>query len=430
MFVGSLLFFVSAGYIITLTSLPFINKLFGTQWAIGKDVEYVYNRVMVLVIIVIGILTAITQYFKYKDTTRKYFWSNLLWPTIITVVASALVSIFGNIQYDKYGIGFLAAIHLATWAGLYSVIANGTYMFKVMKGNLKAAGASISHLGFGLMVVGILISASKKELVSVNQTGINVSGLKDVKGNEENPLENVTLVQGVPTPMGKYVVTYQSDSNVKKNDRVYFKINFEEKDTASGKVKESFNIYPNAFLVKAEEGMNLSSNPGARHYLTNDIFVYITSWLNPDRIQDTSTFRNYWVKKGDTVFYSNGFVVVDDVIMANRNDNKDLPVVDSAWLSDLKVFSKDGRSYVSQPAYFVKDAQPSVKLDTVVTQNLILNINRVSGDKIELGLKESNSVLRYITMKAFKFPYINVLWLGTIIMFLGFLVSMYRRFRV
>jgi cytochrome c-type biogenesis protein CcmF len=136
------------------------------------------------------------------------------------------------------------------------------------------------------------------------------------------------------------------------------------------------------------------------------------------------------VKKGDTVFYSNGFVVVDDVIMANRNDNKDLPVVDSAWLSDLKVFSKDGRSYVSQPAYFVKDAQPSVKLDTVVTQNLILNINRVSGDKIELGLKESNSVLRYITMKAFKFPYINVLWLGTIIMFLGFLVSMYRRFRV
>jgi cytochrome c-type biogenesis protein CcmF len=105
-------------------------------------------------------------------------------------------------------------------------------------------------------------------------------------------------------------------------------------------------------------------------------------------------------------------------------------VVDSAWLSDLKVFSKDGRSYVSQPAYFVKDSQPSVKLDTVVTQNLILNINRVSGDKIELGLKESNAVLRYITMKAFKFPYINVLWLGTIIMFFGFLISMYRRFRV
>jgi cytochrome c-type biogenesis protein CcmF len=430
MFVGSLLFFVSAGYIITLTSLPFINKLFGTQWAIGKDVEYVYNRVMILVIIVIGLLTAITQYFKYKDTSRKYFWSNLLWPTVAALVLSILITFFGEIRYDKYGIGFLAAIYLASWSAIYAVVANGAYIFSVLKGNLKAAGASLSHLGFGLMVVGILISSSKKELLSVNSTGINIAGLKDVKGQEENPLENVTLIQGVPTPMGKYVVTYEADSSVKKNDRVYFKINFTAKDTLSGSVKESFNIYPNAFLVKAEEGMNLSSNPGASHYITNDIFVYITSWLNPDRIQDTSSFRNYWVKKGDTVFYSNGFVVVDNIIMANRNDNKDLPVVDSAWLSDLKVFSKDGRSYVSQPAYFVKDSQPSVKLDTVVTQNLILNINRVSGDKIELGLKESNSVLRYITMKAFKFPYINVLWLGTIIMFFGFLISMYRRFRV
>lgn len=351
-------------------------------------------------------------------------------PTLVTILFSALVSAFGGINYDKYGIGFLAAIHVAFWTSAYTVIANGTYIFKVMKGNLKAAGASISHVGFGLMLVGILISSSKKELVSENNTGINVAGLKDVKGKEENPLENVTLVHGVPTQMGKYTVTYVGDSAVKKNDRVYFKINFTEQDTAQGTVLESFDIYPNAFLVKGEEGMNLSSNPGARHYLTNDIFVYITSWLNPDKITDTSSFRNYWVKKGDTVFYSNGYLTVNDIVMANKNDNKDLPVVDSAWLSDLMVFSKDGRSYASQPAYFVKNSQPSVKMDTVFTQNLVLNINRVSGDKIELGVKESGAVMRYITMKAYKFPYINVLWLGTIIMVIGFLVSMFRRLKV
>jgi cytochrome c-type biogenesis protein CcmF len=429
MFVGSLLLFVSAGYIILLTSLPFINKLFGTQWAIGQDVEYVYNRVMVLVAVVIAILTAITQYFKYKDTTRKYFWSNLLWPTAATLVISALVSFFGDISYDKYGIGFLAAIHVALWTSFYTVIANANYMFRVMKGNLKAAGASVTHVGFGLMLVGILISSSKKELLSINSTGINVSGLKDVKGNEENPLENVTLIHGIPTQMGKYTVTYTGDSSVKKNDRVYFKINFSQKDSTSGEVRDEFMITPNAFLVKGDEGMNLSSNPGSRHYLTNDVFVYITSWLNPDKQQDTSSFQNYWVKKGDTVFYSNGYLVVGDIITANRNDNKDLPVVDSAWLSDIVVFSKDGRSYVSQPAYFVKDAQPSVKMDTVFAQNLVLNINRVSSDRIELGVKESGAVMRYITMKAFRFPYINVLWLGTIITVIGFFISMYRRLR-
>ena len=35
--------------------------------------------------------------------------------------------------------------------------------------------------------------------------------------------------------------------------------------------------------------------------------------------------------------------------------------------------------------------------------------------------------MRYITLKAYKFPYINVLWLGTIVMVIGFLMSMFYR---
>jgi len=212
MFVGSLLLLISGLYIIVLTSLPFFNKLFGTSWAIGKDVEYVYNRIMILVAIIIGLLTAITQYFKYKDTTRKYIWSKLLIPTIISAVLAALVSIFGGIDYDNYGAGFLAAIHLALWTAIYAVVANASYLIVVLKWKMKAAGSSITHFGFGLMLVGILISSAKKELISENRTGIAVSGLKDAKGRDEDPLENITLIYNIPTPMGKYTVTYLGDS--------------------------------------------------------------------------------------------------------------------------------------------------------------------------------------------------------------------------
>jgi len=216
MFVGSLLLLISGLYIIVLTSLPFFNKLFGTSWAIGKDVEYVYNRIMILVAIIIGLLTAITQYFKYKDTTRKYIWSKLLIPTIISIVLAALVSIFGGIDYDNYGAGFLAAIHLALWTAIYSVVANASYLIVVLKWKMKAAGSSITHFGFGLMLVGILISSAKKELISENRTGIAVSGLKDAKGRDEDPLENITLIYNIPTPMGKYTVTYLGDSTETK----------------------------------------------------------------------------------------------------------------------------------------------------------------------------------------------------------------------
>lgn len=429
MFVGSLLLLISGIYIIVLTSLPFINKLFGTKWAIGEDVEYVYNRIMVLVAVIIGILTAFAQYLKYKQTDSKYYWSRMRLPLAISIVAFILIAYFGEIRYDKYGIGFLAAIHLALMMAVYAVVANAFYLGNVLKWKMKAAGASIAHFGFGMMIVGILISSANKELISENRTGIAVKGLKDAKGRDEDPLENITLIHNIPTPMGKYTVTYLGDSIEDKNNKVYFKINFIKTDTADNSVQEQFTVTPNAFLMKSDEGTQLSSNPGARHYLSNDVFVYITSWLNPDNIKDTASFRYSRINTGDTVYYSNGFVIVDRLVAANKNDNKDLPLVDSAWISELTVFSKEGRKSNATPAYFIKADMPTIKTDTIMDQGLVLSLQKRPSGAVELGIKESDAAMRYITMKAYRFPWINLLWLGTIIMVAGFMISMWFRLR-
>jgi len=429
MFVGSLLLLISGIYIIVLTSLPFINKLFGTKWAIGEDVEYVYNRIMVLVAVIIGVLTAFAQYLKYKQTESKYYWSKMRVPLVVSILAFVIIAYFGEIRYDKYGLGFLVAIHLALMMSVYAVIANAFYLGTVLKWKMKAAGSSIAHFGFGMMIVGILISSANKELISENRTGIAVKGLKDAKGREEDPLENITLIHNIPTPMGKYTVTYLGDSIEEKNNKVYFKINFIKTDTSDNHVTEQFNVTPNAFLMKSDEGTQLSSNPGARHYLTNDVFVYITSWLNPDNITDTASFRYTKIKSGDTVYYSNGFVIVDRLVSANKNDNKDLPLVDSAWISELTVFSKEGRRSDATPAYFIKEDMPSIKTDTIMDQGLVLSLQKRASGAVELGIKESDAAMRYITMKAYRFPWINLLWLGTIIMFAGFMISMWFRMK-
>jgi cytochrome c-type biogenesis protein CcmF len=385
---------------------------------------------MVLVTIVLGLLTAMTQYFKYKDTTRKYLWSKLLIPTILAAVLGALASIFGDINYDKFGLGYLVAIHIALWASIYTVVANAFYLGSVLKWKMKAAGSSITHFGFGLMLVGILISASKKELISQNLTGILVKGLRDNKGKEDNPLENMTLIYNTPIPMGKYMVTYLGDSAEPKNNKVYFKINFIETDTVTNEVKDQFTITPNAFMIKSETGSNLSSNPGAKHYLTSDVFVYITSWMSPENAKkDTSEFKYTRVSQGDTVFYSNGYVLVEDLVRANKNDNKDLPLVDSAWLSKLNVVSSQGVGFKSTPGYFVQKGFGFSKADTVMEQSLVLNLEKRGKDDVYLGVKESASVMRYITLKAFRFPLINLLWLGTVIMVIGFMISMYFRLK-
>lgn len=429
MFVGSLVLLISAGYISFYTSLPVINKIFGTHKAIGEDPEYVYNRVMVLIAVVIGLLTAITQYLKYKKTPRSFWIKKIITPTVIALVISGSIILWGKIDYYTYGIGFLGAIHLAIFSAIYAVAANTMYIWTGVKGKFSQAGGSITHLGFGLMLVGILISSSKKEVISINRTGIVIPGLKDPKGRDDSGLQNVTLIQGVPTPLGKYTATYVADSSHPADEKMYFKVNYERRDESTGKILETFNLYPNAFLMKAEEGRtSLSANPDSRHYWNKDIFTFITSMPDPESIKDTATFRHHPVQQGDTVFYSNGYITVDQLIEANRATHQDLPLVDSAWLAEVTVHSNDGMTYKAQPALFSKENMPIAKRDTVMSQSLVLEVNKTNNTLV-LGVKESNAIMKYITLKAFQFPYINILWIGVLIMSAGFFISMWSRFK-
>ncbi len=47
----------------------------------------------------------------------------------------------------------------------------------------------------------------------------------------------------------------------------------------------------------------------------------------------------------------------------------------------------------------------------------------------EMGVKESSSVLDFVTLKAYEFPFINVLWLGILVMVAGILMSMVQRIK-
>ncbi len=428
MFVGALVFLISAAYITFYTSLPIINKIFGTNKAVGEDPEYIYNRVMILIAIIIGFLTAITQYLKYKKTPRSFWMKKVALPTFIAAIIYLIISIFGRISYDKYGLGYLGAIHLALFAALYAVVANTIYIWSGLKGKLKSAGGSVAHIGFGLILVAILITSSKKEVISVNRTGIVMPGLTDPKGRPDNGLENITLIMGVPTPMGRYMVTYEKDTTYPKDEKLYFKVNYVRKDSATQQIKEQFTLYPDAFLVKGEEGRTqLSANPDSRHYWNKDIFTFVTSMPDPEAAKDTASFKNAVVSAGDTIFYSRGYILVKQLIEANKNNNKDLPLVDSAWLADVSIVTNDGLSFTAQPALFAKGNSYIPKRDTIISQSLILQVDKTSKG-IELGVKESNAVMKYITLKAFQFPFIGLLWLGVIIMTIGFFMSMFKRF--
>jgi cytochrome c-type biogenesis protein CcmF len=332
-------------------------------------------------------------------------------------VAGGLILAFGNINYREHGIGYLGAIWLALIAAVYSVIANGAYIFTGFNASMKRAGGAIAHVGFALMLVGILISASKKEVLSFNTSGIF---LNFGEGSKENPGENLTLVKGVPTKMGQFTVTYDKDSSHPQKPLWYYHLKF-EKDG-----KESFSLTPNAFVnYKGNQG--LMANPDAKHYWTHDIFTYITSLPDPSKNQDTASFKTQELSVGDTVFYSKGFAVLQDVYSDKKIPGIEFGVNDSVSVATMKVFSKTSSIYTVKPTVINLKGESFSKPDTIIQESLVLQLQKVDGKKVALGIKESDSVLQYVTLKAYKFPFINVLWLGTLIMVLGLLISMLWR---
>lgn len=421
MLVGSLVLVLSAIVIIATTSIPVFNKIFGTKIAPPEEPEFAYNQVQVFVAIIIGLLTAIGQFLKYKQTPKAHFRKYILWPTVITIVISAIIFIFVGVAYDSKGVGFLGAIYVAIFAAVFGVVGNVSYWVINLKGRLKSAAASISHIGFTLMLVGILLSSANKTVLSFNTTGITPLKVDPDQKNSPvgNPRENLTLFEGIKTDMGDYHVTYLRDSFDDLEKR-FFELQFEEKKTG-----KQFFLYPD--VLKNNKGMEgFSANPASKHYLHKDIFVYVTSFQDHSE-EDTVRFKPTEIKVGDSVFYSNGYIKLEEVLI---NPSAERPEGTNELRLQMKVVSKEGLLYEANPGILLEGLNIQSEVDTVKAQNLVLSFNKVIDQEkgiLEIGIKESTSLTNLITLKVYAFPWINILWLGVLVMTFGFMLSAYQR---
>jgi cytochrome c-type biogenesis protein CcmF len=419
-FIGALVVFLSAIFIMIATSLPIINSIVGTKWSTGDDPKFAYNRIEIFIAIILGLLTATVQYLKYKNSSPSQVLKKLLPVTVIALIISVCVSVFGKVQYTEYGTGYQAAIHMALFAGIYSVLANAAYIFNSLKGKINMAGASIAHAGFGLLLVGILISSSKKEVLSHNTTGINLPFDPKTK---ENPLENLTLIKNVKTDMGKYYATYLSNDSMNATGNIiYFKVNFTDKKTG-----ESFDLWPN--LIKNTKGAeNFSNNPDKQHYLDRDIFTYISYANILDKQRDTSGFKTYPAGLHDTIYYSKGMMILDTVLVNPTTDKYHFTSSDTALLAQIRVISRDSQQYMMAPILYVKDNMIHRIADTLYAQNLAVELGTVMNNKkIQLLIKESTDLVPFVSLKVYLFPQINLVWIGILIMMTGFVMSIVNR---
>ncbi len=425
MFIGGLVLTVACLQIIFTTSVPVFNRAFGTNFAPPKVgfVQY-YNQWQAPFAVLVTLISGFAQFLKYRRTEPRKFYSSLISSVVFAFVLTGgfawLTGVYTNLMYL-----------ILTFSCLFAVLSNARLLTGAFVGKgSKLIGSAVAHIGFAILLLGALVAAAKNKVVSINKS--NVIEVIDFEKNQK-PGENIMLYKNEPKKMGKYTITYVSDTTIAPN--TFYKINFKVFDEA-GKIKEDFDLDPN---IQENGKMGMVSSPDTKHYLTTDIYTHITSAaVKQDEHGDHeghSDEENYKAPRivtlgiGDTIHVSSGVLKVNPI---NKN-----PVV-----KDLKLDANDlaiglpleievsGKIYKAEPLFLVKGNNTFDFARKIDELGIRLRFTKIipEQNKFEIQVYEKPQQAKdWVVFKSIEFPYINLYWVGTIVMVIGFLISIFRR---
>jgi len=410
MLAGSLAVVLSLVQVFLSTSNPVWNKLFGLNLGTLKEADY--NQVQLWLAMPILLFIGITQFLAYRKTDSKRFGRDAL----LTASIALTVSVASNFLFQIISFKYLLFLFLA----VYAVVANIIYLFR-QRDKLKLGGASIAHAGFGILMVGVLISSVNKKVLSA---------VPAERGSKTPVLaENITLYKNRPALMKPYEVEFQGINQDGINK--HFRIHFTKRRAADSSISDSFTLYP---LAQNNPKMGLLAEPDTRHYLWADLFTHVSYESSLEQEEPfgdfkTDTFTLYRAKLSAD---GTRKITLDSIITTREESTGAIRIQPKFSIETL-----DG---VFQAAPY-HDYQLNLGLigtrDTILdAAGLMMRFDKFNPDNNNLpesqvivttGIREPRR--DFVVLKAILFPWINLVWAGTIIMVIGFTLSVWRRRR-
>ncbi len=83
----------------------------------------------------------------------------------------------------------------------------------------------------------------------------------------------------------------------------------------------------------------------------------------------------------------------------------------------------------SMPIFVVRDGQIFSIVNDLKEMGVALKFDYIDPDteEITISVNEFNPIKDFIILKAIKFPWMNIVWMGVICLFFGFMTSLYNR---
>jgi cytochrome c-type biogenesis protein CcmF len=135
------------------------------------------------------------------------------------------------------------------------------------------------------------------------------------------------------------------------------------------------------------------------------------------------------VSPGDTIRFREGYILLKSLKAGAQVQNIPLKDGDVSVGAELEIVTND-KKYTAEPVYMIRAGSAFDFAKKVDDAGLKLRFSKIlpQKNKVEITVyQQPEGQKKYIVMRAIQFPYINFFWSGTIIMVIGFLMSIFRR---
>ncbi len=423
MFLGSMFIILSLIQVISATSIPVFNKLFGSKTAVPQAKDY--NNIQLWMALPIMILMAVGQYFTYRTSKYQSVLKDLVISFILSIGIGLLVSNYLISDYFGYKVFVICSLWL--------VFANWIYIIKYRRKHFQLWGASISHVGFGILLLGVILSSVNQKVLSSTDNGIALAPEQDEKGNLDEKgvkfnRENVILYKNTPLDLGKYEAFYYKREKGINYDSLdeFFYVKFIDKKT-----KDTFILSPK---TQNNPKMGLLAEPSTKHYLSRDIFTHVNYESGLDKKEPFSGFKTEKVVVGGKYTTSSGKCEILPMMLEKVASNKGLAL-------RMRVLVKRLDDTVTLfPQILINESTGSIESISASNEKLGIFLDLQSFNiedpdpakqkiTFELQSAEKNPVKDYIVLKIIEFPWINLVWAGTIILLIGFIIAVIFRIK-
>jgi len=389
LFTAMIVLIASAIIVLVGTSAPIFGKAVDT---------FFYNEMHLPLAIIIMFLNGISLLIKWQRSDLNELIKKSLFAAAASIMFTILLIVIGGVHEIM--------IILLSLTTAFSLFVNIDIAVKIVKGNMKMLGAYVAHIGIALFILGVIGSAVYSEEININ------------------------LIKGKPVTALGYEMTFTNYNTIENNTKYAFNVKVK-------KGNSEYNVAPVMYM--SDFNNSLVREPAILTLLTKDIYISPLGYDEGGQSQDQHSHNHISLEKGNSTEFGGAKITFVKFNMAPETMQLMQEGKDFQMGAVLKI-EKDGKK--TQTELLRKQTDGKVEFTSFESKemNLKIDLEKLSAGVIDIafstldGSESQGSSIptvgnEVLSVAASTKPFVSLVWVGVVIMVLGFFISMTRRLK-